>query len=42
MEVAQFGDTEIRASELKSSIEKLRQRENGKDKCRMEDDFEVC
>ncbi|XP_049806614.1 tyrosine-protein phosphatase 69D [Schistocerca nitens] len=40
MEVAQFGDTELEVSELKSAIEKLRQKENGKDRCRMEEDFE--
>ncbi|XP_069693184.1 tyrosine-protein phosphatase 69D isoform X2 [Periplaneta americana] len=40
MEVAQFGDTELKVSELKSAVEKLRQRENGKDRCKMEDDFE--
>jgi protein-tyrosine phosphatase len=42
MEVAQFGDTELKVSELKSALEKLRQRENGKERCKMEDDFEVC
>ncbi|KAJ9580783.1 hypothetical protein L9F63_024035, partial [Diploptera punctata] len=40
MEVAQFGDTELKVSELKSAVEKLRQRDNGKDKCKMEEDFE--
>ncbi|PNF23076.1 Tyrosine-protein phosphatase 69D [Cryptotermes secundus] len=40
MEVAQFGDTELKVTELKSAVEKLRQRENGKDRCKMEDDFE--
>ncbi|XP_071455284.1 tyrosine-protein phosphatase 69D [Hetaerina americana] len=40
MEVAQFGDTELKISKLKSAVEKLRQRENGKEKCQMEDDFE--
>lgn len=42
MEVAQFGNTELKVTELKSAVEKLRQRENGKDRCKMEDDFEVC
>ncbi|KAG8239894.1 hypothetical protein J437_LFUL019481, partial [Ladona fulva] len=40
MEVAQFGDTELKISKCKSAVEKLRQRENGKDKCQMEEDFE--
>ncbi|XP_068082268.1 tyrosine-protein phosphatase 69D isoform X2 [Anabrus simplex] len=40
MEVAQFGDTELKVSELKGDIEKLRQRENGKDKSKMEEEFE--
>ncbi|GLH05083.1 Tyrosine-protein phosphatase 69D [Gryllus bimaculatus] len=40
MEVAQFGDTELKVHELKGAIEKLRQRENGKDKTKMEEDFE--
>jgi protein-tyrosine phosphatase len=42
MEVAQFGETELKVAELKCAVEKLRQRENGKDRCKMEDDFEVC
>jgi protein-tyrosine phosphatase len=42
MEVAQFGNTELKVAELKSAVEKLRQRENGKDRCKMEEDFEVC
>ena len=42
MEVAQFGVTELKVSELKSAVEKQRQRENGKDRCKMEEDFEVC
>ena len=41
MEVAQFGDTELKVSGLKGAVEKLRQRDNGKDKCKMEEDFEV-
>ncbi|PSN55870.1 Tyrosine-protein phosphatase 69D [Blattella germanica] len=40
MEVSQFGDTELKVSELKNAVEKLRQRENGKDRCKMEEDFE--
>lgn len=41
MEVAQYGDTEIPANELKSTIEKLRQCEKDSMKCKMEEDFEV-
>ena len=41
MEVAQFGDTEIKVNDLKNTFEKLRRTENGKDKCKMEEDFEV-
>jgi len=40
MELAQFGVTELKVSELKSAVEKQRQRENGKDRCKMEEDFE--
>ncbi|XP_046406148.1 tyrosine-protein phosphatase 69D [Ischnura elegans] len=40
MEVAQFGDTELKISKLKSAVERLRLRENGKEKCQMEEDFE--
>lgn len=40
MEVAQYGDTEIPASELKATVEKLKsEKENAK--CKMEEDFEV-
>ncbi|XP_046682093.1 tyrosine-protein phosphatase 69D isoform X2 [Homalodisca vitripennis] len=39
-EVAQFGNTEIKASKLKSSLEKLRQIDNGKEKSKMEEEFE--
>lgn len=39
MEVAQYGDTEIQASELKSIIDKLKRSDSGK--CKMEDDYEV-
>lgn len=41
MEVAQYGDTEIPANELKATIEKLRQCEKDSMKCKMEEDFEV-
>ncbi|KAL0276002.1 UNVERIFIED_CONTAM: hypothetical protein PYX00_003690 [Menopon gallinae] len=40
LELSQSGDTEIKASQLKSQIEKLRHRENGKDKCVLEEEFE--
>lgn len=39
MEVAQYGDTEIHASELKTIVEKLKRSDSGK--CKMEDDYEV-
>lgn len=41
MEVAQYGDTEIPATELKSTVEKLRQCEKDKNRTRMEEEFEV-
>lgn len=41
MEVAQYGDTEIPANELKGTIEKLRQCEKDSVKSKMEEDFEV-
>lgn len=41
MEVAQYGDTEIPANELKVTIEKLKQCEKENGKCKMEEDFEV-
>lgn len=41
MEVAQYGDTEIPASELKSTIEKLKQCDKENMKSKMEEDFEV-
>lgn len=41
MEVAQYGDTEIQSSELKSTIEKLRQCDKDGLKSKMEEDFEV-
>ncbi|XP_046745676.1 tyrosine-protein phosphatase 69D isoform X2 [Diprion similis] len=40
MEMAQFGDTEIPATQLKSHVEKLRQRDNGKDKTKMEEEYD--
>lgn len=40
-EVAQFGITEVRASKLKATLDKLRQVENGKEKSKMEEEFEV-
>ncbi|KAJ8982827.1 hypothetical protein NQ317_010448 [Molorchus minor] len=40
MEVAQYGDTEINSNELKSTLEKLRHCENGKMKCKLEEEFE--
>lgn len=41
MEMAQYGDTEIAATQLKNFVDKLRLRENGKDKSKMEDEYEV-
>lgn len=41
MEVAQYGDTEIAASELKTTIEKLKHCDKEGAKSKMEDDFEV-
>ena len=41
MEMAQYGDTEIPASQLKNNVAKLRQRDNGKEKCRMEEEYDV-
>ncbi|VEN39033.1 unnamed protein product [Callosobruchus maculatus] len=40
MEAAQYGDTEIHANELKSTLEKLRQCDNGKTKCKLEEEFD--
>lgn len=40
MEMAQFGDTEISAVQLKTLVDKLRQKENGKDKSKMEEEYE--
>lgn len=40
MEVAQYGDTEINASELKSTVDKLRQADKDKNKCKLEEEFE--
>ncbi|XP_039298297.1 tyrosine-protein phosphatase 69D [Nilaparvata lugens] len=43
LEVAQFGDTELKASKLKASVEKLKQLENGKEKSKLEEEFEkIC
>ncbi|KAJ1525691.1 hypothetical protein ONE63_008902 [Megalurothrips usitatus] len=43
VDVAQFGDTELSLSRLKTSIEKLRQRENGQTKTKMEEEFDkIC
>lgn len=43
VEVAQFGDTELSLARLKSSVEKLRQRENGQTKTKMEEEFDkIC
>lgn len=41
MEVAQYGDTEILASDLKGTVEKLRYCDKDTMKCKMEEDFEV-
>lgn len=40
MEASMYGDTEIPATELKTTVEKLKQT-NGKNKCKMEEEFEV-
>lgn len=40
MEMAQYGDTEIPASQLKATVSRLRQRDNGKEKCRMEEEYD--
>ncbi|KAK6641042.1 hypothetical protein RUM44_012741 [Polyplax serrata] len=40
LEVAQSGDTEIKVASLKSQTDKLRHKENGKDKCNLEEEFE--
>lgn len=41
MEMAQYGDTEIPAPQLKTTVAKLRQRDNGKEKCKMEEEYDV-
>lgn len=41
MEVAQYGDTEISASDLKETVDKLRYCDKDVSKCKMEIDFEV-
>ncbi|XP_014226420.1 tyrosine-protein phosphatase 69D [Trichogramma pretiosum] len=40
MELGQYGDTELAATSLKGAVDKLRQRENGKEKCRMEEEYD--
>ncbi|XP_024944758.1 tyrosine-protein phosphatase 69D isoform X2 [Cephus cinctus] len=40
MEMAQYGDTEIPVHQLKETVERLRQRDNGKEKCRMEEEYD--
>ncbi|XP_044257494.1 tyrosine-protein phosphatase 69D isoform X1 [Tribolium madens] len=40
MEVAQYGDTEISANELKVTVDKLRQCDKDKAKCKLEEEFE--
>lgn len=41
VEYAQFGNTEIKASNLKPTVEKLKQADNGKSKTRMEEEYDV-
>lgn len=41
MEIAQYGDTEIAANELKLTVDKLRQCDKDKTKCKLEEEFEV-
>lgn len=41
MEVAQYGDTEISASDLKPTIEKLKRIDRDKTRPRIDDEFEV-
>ncbi|XP_018330947.1 tyrosine-protein phosphatase 69D isoform X2 [Agrilus planipennis] len=40
MEVALYGDTEINASELKLTVEKLKDCDKDKNRCKMEEEFE--
>ncbi|XP_049820439.1 tyrosine-protein phosphatase 69D isoform X3 [Aethina tumida] len=40
MEVAQYGDTEINATELKTTVDRLRQCDKDKNKCPLEEQFE--
>ncbi|XP_076262498.1 protein tyrosine phosphatase 69D isoform X2 [Rhynchophorus ferrugineus] len=40
MEVAQYGDTEIAANELKGTVDKIRQINRDKNKCKLEEEFE--
>lgn len=42
VEVAQYGDTEINANELKTTVDKLRQIDKDKNKSKLEEEFEVC
>lgn len=41
MEMAQFGDTDVSASELKSHIEKMKGYSDGKTISRLQEEFEV-
>lgn len=41
MEVAQFGDTELTVSDLKTNIDKLKAVPEGKTVSRMQEEFEV-
>lgn len=41
MEVAEYGDTEITATELKSTIDKHKQCDKDKVICKMEEEFDV-
>lgn len=41
MEYAQFGDTELTASDLKSNIDKLKAVPDGKTESKMQNEFEV-
>lgn len=40
LEVSQSGDTEIKMALLKSHVDKMRHKENGKDKCLLEEEFD--
>lgn len=41
VEYAHFGNTEIKASNLKSAVEKLKRTDNGKLKTRLEEEYDV-